>query len=316
MSDSEYEYEYDDNETETFYVNIDLTSCNGPIRPTRRRQSAPDPTETAASSPPQRAMSPDISERQQQEPPSQTQDPSNGGGSGNDIENRVQILDLHGDNPLVSYGNQIFSCEWADMIGTDMHFTRREADQSLDDDGIIHDDNNADPSFLKHGTNYSLIAANRIKIIGRKVNLVAADPEQHGNLLSSTAAANTETQQQQQQQQEDQKQAEAGGLTGKTAQVRFLQELMDIKRAKGEKDMVLNRKRGQRFDDKVTRWAQTEERLNMIHQLNRDALTGDVNATKKLEELYDMIDRGVDSLAPALPASLAPQGTVENAPSG
>jgi hypothetical protein len=199
------------------------------------------------------------------------------------------------------------------MIGTDMHFTRREAaDQSLDDDGIIHNhNNNADPSFLKHGANYSLIAANRIKIIGRKVHLVAADPEQHGNLPSSTAAADAETQHQQ-----EQKQAEAGGLTGKTAQVRFLQELMDIKRAKGEKDMVLNRKRGQRFDDKVTRWAQTEERLNMIHQLNRDALTGDVNAIKKLEELYDLIDRGADNLAPALPTSDAPQASMENAPSG
>jgi hypothetical protein len=303
------------NSSKTFFVNIDLSSYNGPIRPPRRRQSAPDSTEAPSPSSQQQqqqpAMSPDIPDQRQpqQQPPSQTEDSAS---NTNDIENRVQIMELHGNNPLVSYGNQIFSCEWADMIGTDMHFTRRETDdQNLDDDsssGIV------DPSFLKHGPNYSLIAANRVKIIGRKVHLISANPDQQGNPSSSTAtAAETETQQQEQQQQ-----AETGALTGKTAQVRFLQELMDIKRAKGEKDMVLSKKRGRRFDDKVTRWAQTDERLNMIHQLNRDAITGDVNAVRKLEELYDVIDRAADSslAAAAPPASLTPQAGVGNESSG
>lgn len=270
------------------------------MRAPRRKQSGPDAIEAPSPPQQQQAMSPpDIPERQQ--PASQTEDTA-----GNDLENRVQIMELHSDNPLISYGNQIFSCEWADMIGTDMHFTRREADQSLlDGDNISISSNNADPSFLTHGTNYSLIAANRIKIIGRKVQLTSTDPDQHAS--STAAAADTEIQQQQ---------TETGALAGKTAQVRFLQELMDIKHNKGEQDMVLNRKRGRRFDDKVTRWAQTEERLNMIHQLNRDALTGDVNASKKLEELYDMIDRGADNLAPALPASVAPEVNMGNASSG
>lgn len=234
-------------------------------------------------------------------------------------------MELHGDNPLVSYGNQIYSCEWADMIGTDMHFTRREEEEhdQEDRDNIgdttSNSSRNADSSFLKHGTNYSLIAANRIKIIGRKVHLTSANPEQHGNLPSSSSAAAATAETETTQQEQTQQAAETSTITGKTAQVRFLQELMDIKRAKGEKDMVLSRKRGGRFDDKVTRWAQTEERLNMIHQLNRDALTGDVNAVKKLEDLYDTIDRADSNLAepaPAPLASFAPQAGVGNAPSG
>jgi hypothetical protein len=256
-------------------------------------------------------MSPDIPDQRQPQPqPSQTEDPAS---NTDDIENRVQIMELHGNNPLVSYGNQIFSCEWADMIGTDMHFTRRETDDQNLEDNSSRDI--ADPSFLKHGPNYSLIAANRVKIIGRKVHLISANPDQQGDVSSSTAAAaatETETQQQEQQ-------AETGAITGKTPQMRFLQELMDIKRARGENDMVLSKKRGRRFDDKVTRWAQTEERLNMIHQLNRDAITGDVNAVKKLEELYDMIDRAADnSLTAAAPSAspTPPQAGVGNGSSG
>lgn len=255
-------------------------------------------------------MSPEPPEPRQQRA-SQPED-SVAAGSNEEFEDRIQIMELHSDNPLVLYGNQIFSCEWADMIGTDMHFTRREVDtdggnvdESSDNNHISNNSNNADPSFLKHGTNYSLIAANRIKIIGRKVNLISTTDQTQQRAVPSSTAANTETQQQQTQQQ-----AEAGGLTGKTSQVRFLQELMDIKRAKGETDMLLSKKRGRRFDEKVTRWAQTEERLNTIHQLNRDALTGDHNAVKKLEELYDQIDHAADALGPAQPGSLlAPQAS-------
>ncbi|KMP00888.1 hypothetical protein CIRG_01029 [Coccidioides immitis RMSCC 2394] len=38
--ESDYEYEYDESERETFYINLDLTSCNGTIRPPRQRSAA------------------------------------------------------------------------------------------------------------------------------------------------------------------------------------------------------------------------------------------------------------------------------------
>ncbi|GAM34039.1 hypothetical protein TCE0_015r01368, partial [Talaromyces pinophilus] len=79
----------------------------------------------------------------------------------------------------------------------------------------------------------------------------------------------------------------------RSSQVRFLQELMDIKREKGETDMLrmtYGSKRNQRFENKISEWARTEERINSIHQLNRAALAGDQEALAKLEELYNQIE--------------------------
>jgi hypothetical protein len=75
--------------------------------------------------------------------------------------------------------------------------------------------------------------------------------------------------------------------------VSFLQELMDIKREKGETDMVrmtYGSRRNQHFENKISGWARTEERINTIHRLNRAALAGDQEALAKLEELYNQIE--------------------------
>ena len=68
---------------------------------------------------------------------------------------------------------------------------------------------------------------------------------------------------------------------------------MDIKRERGETDMVqmtFGARRGKHLEDNIGRWVNSEERLGMIHQLNRAALGGDQNALAKLEELYSEIE--------------------------
>ncbi|KAH8704734.1 hypothetical protein BGW36DRAFT_284367 [Talaromyces proteolyticus] len=278
--DLEYEYEYDETETETFYVNIDLTSHNGPIRP-RRRRAAPVtfPASEPPSSPSQATLDPpvdfaDVTHSRLDDPV----DPRD------DMEKRIQIMELHSSNPLVSYRNHIFSCEWADMIGTDMHFTKPE-DQP-------------DPSYLKTTDGYSLIAANRIKIVGRKTHLISASDPQ-----DKIGAAEGEL--------------DATNIAGKNAQTRFLQELMDIKRARGETDMlqlVFSAKRGKQFEEKLAAWASTEERLDTLYRLNRNAIGGDLDAIKELEELYNRIESGANDNGG--PANAAVQRDVDNASIG
>lgn len=172
-------------------------------------------------------------------------------------------MELHSRNPYISYRNYIFSCEWVDMIGTDMHFVRRE-------------DSEPDPTFLKHTDGYSLIAANPIKIIGRRAHFSRPSVTADGsNATEPMSAPNPIL------------------ADSKSSQIRFLQELMDIKREKGETDMVrmtYGSKRHQQFENKISGWARTEERINTIHQLNRAALAGDQEALAKLEELYDQIE--------------------------
>lgn len=198
-------------------------------------------------------------------------------------DDRVQIMELHSRNPYVSYRNRIFSCEWADMVGTEMHFVRR-AD--------LVSSSELDPTFLKHTEDYSLIASNPIKIIGQRAHF--ARPSVAQTAASVAAAASTTT--------NDETETSAAAAAADTAdthanpstQIGFLQELMDIKRAKREMDMVkmvFGSRRNQRFEYRISKWACTEERIDTIHRLNRAVLGGDQEALVKLEELYDEIER-------------------------
>lgn len=259
---------------QTFYVNIDLTSYNAPLRQPRRGVSrtatgtaADEHDVDEAASPPEGG--PDntmhVDGEEEEDDQDEADDQANAG--------RVQIMELHSKNPFVSYRNHIFSCEWADMIGTDMHF-------------ISHEDSEPNATYLKRTDDYSLLAANPIKIVGRKARLTA----------------NTDLQESREQAEE--RSAQAGLQTQecdtRSAQVRFLQELMDIKQEKGETDMVqmtFGTKRGKSFEEKISRWAHSEDRVNLIHQLNRAALGGDPNAIAKLEELYTSIESGADDVA-------------------
>ncbi|EAL87690.2 hypothetical protein LV164_001955 [Aspergillus fumigatus] len=256
--DSDYEYEYHEVDTETFYLNLDLTSLHGPIRPPRRR----DPASSTA------AASTTLTPTDDHEPAMDSTEPDNV------LSERVQILGLHTTNPIVSYQNQIFSCTWADQIGTELLFTRPETGHEPDIESAL-----PQISPLRSGKDFDLIAANSVKILGRKANLISSSGS------GSTQEPSIQT---------VETSANVFRKTGpQSNQARFLERLMHIKRQRGETDTVrtvFSTKRTQNLEDRLRGWARTEEELAEVQRLSEAASRGDTVALTALEELYTEIN--------------------------
>ncbi|OOF90280.1 hypothetical protein ASPCADRAFT_179386 [Aspergillus carbonarius ITEM 5010] len=265
--DSDYEYEYHPTETETVYLTLDLTSLHGPIRPPRRRDSSSHSTTTPSN--PSHHDEPDAAL-------------SSAEADANPSTDRVQILALHTPNPIISYQNQIFSGSWADQIGTELLFSRPEHPHDATE---MEMSNPVIP--LRQTKNYDLLAANSVKILGRKANLISSSSNVYAPDASAaqdpaeTSATTTTT---------------SAGVVRKTApqtnQARFLERLAGLKRSKGETDsvrMTFSTKRMQNLEDRVHGWARTDEQLEQIHRLNELALSGDANAMAELEGLYSRL---------------------------
>jgi hypothetical protein len=193
-------------------------------------------------------------------------------------DERIQILGLHTCNPVVSYYNQIFSCSWADQIGTELVFANPDTDPDME----------SQPTEPLHrGPSYELIAANSAKILGRKATLASSsgkgtDPE--GTLNSGTSAEAS-----------SQGPAYQGvpRRAAPTHQAQFIQRLQQIKTAKGETDpvrTVMSTKRNVNITDRLTGWARTEAQMAEIEQLNQRALQGDPEAQATLERLIQELN--------------------------
>ena len=126
--DSTWEYEYDEHETEvsesfsaagtctyktrqTFYITIDLPATY--TLPTTPAKKPPPPGDersdsaaSADSSPARRGSSASTSTRNTER-----------------LSDKLQVVDLHTPEPLVSYQNHIYTCSWAENIGTEILFT-------------------------------------------------------------------------------------------------------------------------------------------------------------------------------------------------
>ncbi|KAF4206769.1 hypothetical protein CNMCM8927_004336 [Aspergillus lentulus] len=255
--DSDYEYEYHEVDTETFYLNLDLTSLHGPIRPPRRRDPAPSTAAVPTTLTPTDDHEPAIDNTEPDNVPSE----------------RVQILGLHTSNPIVSYQNQIFSCTWADQIGTELLFTRPETGHEPDLESAL-----PPISSLRSSKDFDLIAANSVKILGRKANLISSSGS---GSAQEPSIQTTET-------------ANVLRKTGpQSNQARFLERLMHIKRQRGESDTVrtvFSTKRTQNLEDRLRGWARTEEDLAEVQRLSEAASRGDAAALTALEELYTEIN--------------------------
>jgi hypothetical protein len=88
-------------------VTLDLTLLEDPK--SMKKRGNPQPSVGLSSAPDQPQMGASIGEQEDK-----------------DLESKVQILDLHTDNPLVSYCGQMFSCHWAENIGTEFFFTKND----------------------------------------------------------------------------------------------------------------------------------------------------------------------------------------------
>lgn len=164
----------------------------------------------------------------------------------------------------MSYQNQIFSCSWADQIGTELFFAHPETepDPSVD----------APAPALRHGRDFDLIAANSVKLLGSKAALIPS---------AGVAPAQEQT-----------ADSLEPGLPGTRApltnQSRFLERLMGVKQARGETDQVrtvYGVRREQNAAWRLDGWARTEEQLEEVRRLNEAARLGDEAAMVALEEI-------------------------------
>lgn len=206
--------------SQTFYLDLDLSSYHGPVKPARKRSSAAtqDPSasaEPAATHVPQAML--DIDPNLKVDPALVQQD-------------GVQVMDLHTANPVVSYKNQVFTCSWVDLLGTELVFASP--------------DETSDMPTLRKETDFELLSASRVKVMGQKANLISASP--------------SNMQHQQQQQRPDSR-------LPPTNQGRFLQRLADTKQARGERDTVRTSFPTRRLYDALNEslwdWDQTETRM-------------------------------------------------------
>ncbi|CAI7613078.1 unnamed protein product [Penicillium glandicola] len=272
-SDGEYEYEYG-TETESFYLNLDLTAHHGPVRPPRRRPkgatSLEDPQNPAD----------DMS----QGFPSEAYPPIDSAETGSLPNERIQILGLHTRNPIISYYNQMFSCSWADQIGTELVFAT--PDTETDPDNHL-------PQPLHRGPSYELVAANSVKILGRKAHLApSAGPAQAQGFTEGPSNTGPTSES-----------ASSQGVeplsvprrpVAPSHQAQFLHRLQQIKNAKGEGDTVrtvMSTRRQVNMIDRQQGWARTEAQLTEIERLNERASRGDLEAKATLELLIQDLNQ-------------------------
>lgn len=135
------------------------------------------------------------------------------------VENRVQILDLHTANPIISFRNQLYNCSWASNLGTELLFTAARPENDL-------------PALVSR-PGYSVLAASSFRLVSRPAQLVLREEAQ--NDQESDASPSTE---------EGADDLEAkiyvglGAFPARRRQGEFLEDLMTLKRHMDEEDDV------------------------------------------------------------------------------
>jgi len=181
----------------------------------------------------------------------------------------VHILDLHTENPVVSYGGQIFSCQWAQNIGTELLFTAHDPDASL-------------PVLRTLPGDVDLLAASSVRIISKSVVLEPKLSERSRPALPPSNTRGLVP---------DLKiPVGAQASTRRKDQARFLERMMEIKEAKGEDDLVtvFAQKRqtnsGWRAQFQQKR---QQERARLQRVLKGNNGRESLEAKRKLEEMYE-----------------------------
>jgi TFIIIC subunit triple barrel domain len=232
--------------------------------------------------------------------------------------NDIQILDLHGQNPVISFHNQIYHCTWSDLIGTAMFFTKAEVGN--DQDALIITDD------------FRLITTSRIKLVGQKAKLIGKpgrkrrrEPDEDPSHTMPEEIALDD---------------EASLIRGKSLgeirtsnpktnadikrQAAFLERLMDVKRAKGEFDnvrAVFSQSKGnfniiQPRLDEVGGFRQRQEfslAAKEIEELNRRVVRGDAAALIRLQDIYSIKEVDAQNSSSQQEPSAAPSQTPDDA---
>lgn len=240
--DSDWDYEYHETETESFYVTLDISSAAdyNKLRTRKRKPetSPPKSPQPATSIAPTTAVAQDNAGTSEppetllpETPAPMDIDPTLGQlkeyPSHFEPKDRIQILDFHTQNPLISYQNQMYSCDWTSTLGTDILLTAPTPDSSH--------------PVLREKPNVSVLATSSIKLMGRPAQIASRHGAEQGGQSStpapesSIASANTAS---------SEKAAPVKISLGPTPsrarqnQANFLERLIAIKARKGEKDSV------------------------------------------------------------------------------
>lgn len=196
-----------------------------------------------------------------QEPSATVEDPSKDEDAQRD---GVQVLDLHTRNPIISHKGQVFSCTWTDMIGTTMFFSQPR-------DTLLYD-----PEISTN--DFDMIGMSRIKLVGREAKVTpisqnakeTASSERPGQSLGTIRRSNAKVN------------------ADLRKQANFLEQLMNIKKNRGEEDnvhVVMNNKIAKSIAEDKLKF-NTQRRGEQIEELNRKVVRGDAEALRKLEQIY------------------------------
>lgn len=74
------------------------------------------------------------------------------------LQKEIQIVDLHSDNPLITYNGNAYSCRWASHVGTELLFKAHERDSTI-------------PILRKLNGGVDLLAVNQARIISDPLEL-------------------------------------------------------------------------------------------------------------------------------------------------
>lgn len=296
----EWEYEYDTHETEVFLVDLDLTSANRNFKSTtaNRHKRLLDVNSKPAARKRQK-----VSNNAKRLQPRAADTPSRGvrdhdaeDQNGNSVtpnqeilrtndvhaeeeglaQHGLQLLDPHTSNPIVSYRGQLHSCAWIDTVGTTMFFSEPR-------DTPLYDPEISTSAF-------DLIGTSRIKLVGREAHVT---PTAQTGQDRATSSANEQLERPGQ---------SLGTIKRSNAklnadlrkQANFLEQLMNIKKNRGEQDnvhVIMN-------SDVAACVAEgklkhnTRGRAQQIDELNKRVVRGDAEALHKLEQIYSGQDLG------------------------
>ncbi|CAJ2503313.1 Uu.00g107070.m01.CDS01 [Anthostomella pinea] len=184
--ESDWEYEYSTTETETFYVTLDLSKSDFKAPDTskihcgrgewegaknaepflnKRKSADQSASNSAASSAVNSDAEQDDDDEQQGEARlgkgTQSSGPEVSAEKGEDAH-KVQILDLHTTNPIVSYKGRVYAGQWSENVTTELLMTR-------------HDDNEPFPVLRHLDNDVDLLAASCARVTVREQQLKPKD---------------------------------------------------------------------------------------------------------------------------------------------
>lgn len=230
----EWEYEYDDTATEDFYLTLDLTT------------HVPDALVQKKDKKPRKKFNSQRFTGRRKQPKNDSADEDESDeddeGESSATAGRLQILDLHADNPLVKFDDNVYSCHWSTDLGTQFHVAKA---------GEI-----SNPR--RPGTVLDIVGTTRARLLGKPADLKPRRGKRLDTIPKPVAAPVQENEDEDSDAEFEEEPQDLSSQSGwqleagkplrvprsicptelGQAQASFLEQLSEIKLKKGEKDQV------------------------------------------------------------------------------